>query len=206
MTRSGAQTRERILDGAERLVLEHGLAATTIDAILAESDTSKGAFFHHFPSKNHLARALVERYAASDIAFLEEFMAKAEATSDDPAAQVVEFIRLFEDAADEMVSQQPSCLYVSYIYDKQLFEDGTNDVIVGAVLAWRERLAEKLREAAVVHPPKAPVDAAVLADHVFATFEGAFMLTRAMSDPELMRGQLALVRGYISLLFDVPAD
>jgi len=205
MARSGTQTRERILDGAQRLVLEHGLAATTVDAILAESETSKGAFFHHFPTKNDLARALVERYAESDVAFLDEFMAKAEKASDDPALQVVEFIRLFEDAADEMVSQQPSCLYVSYIYEKQLFEDGTNDVIVGAVLAWRERLAAKIREAAEAHPPRVPIDADAIADHVFATFEGAFMLTRAMSDPELMRRQLALVREYVALLFQVPA-
>lgn len=206
MARSGTETRERILDGAERLVLDHGLAATTIDAILAESETSKGAFFYHFPSKNHLARALVERYAAGDVAFLEDFMAKAEATVDDPAMQIVEFIRRFEDAADEMVSQQPSCLYVSYVFEKQLFEDGTNDVIVGAVLAWRERLAEKLRRAAEVHPPKIAIDPDVLADHVFATFEGAFMLTRAMSDPEMMRRQLELVRRYVALIFDVPAE
>jgi len=206
MARDGAQTRERILDGAERLVLEHGLAATSVDAILTESGTSKGAFFHHFPTKNHLARALVERYAAGDVALLEEFMARAEATSDDPALQVVEFIRLFEDAADEMVSQQPSCLYVSYVYEKQLFEDGTNDVIVGAVLAWRERLAAKLREAAEAHPPRAPLDPDALADHVFATFEGAFMLTRALGDPELMRRQLALVREHVALLFDVATD
>jgi TetR/AcrR family transcriptional regulator, transcriptional repressor for nem operon len=206
MTRSGAQTRERILDGAERLVLEQGLAATSVDAILAESETSKGAFFHHFPTKNHLARALVERYAANDVEFLEEFMTRAEATSDDPAAQVVEFIRLFEDAADEMVSQQPSCLYVSYIYERQLFEDGTNEVIVGAVLAWRDRIARKLRDAAELHPPIAPVDPDAVADHVFATFEGAFMLTRAMSDPDLMRRQLELVRRYVALLFGVPAD
>ena len=206
MARSGTQTRERILDGAQRLVLEHGLAATTVDAILAESETSKGAFFHHFPTKNDLARALVERYAESDVSFLEEFMAKAEAANDDPALQVVEFIRLFEDAADEMVAQQPSCLYVSYIYEKQLFEDGTNDVIVGAVLAWRERLAAKIREAAEAHPPRASIDADAIADHVFATFEGAFMLTRAMRDPELMRRQLALVREYVALLFDVPPE
>jgi TetR/AcrR family transcriptional repressor of nem operon len=205
MARSGAETRERILDGAQTLVLEHGLAATTVDAILAASGTSKGAFFHHFPTKNDLARALVERYAASDIAFLEEFMARAEALSDDPAVQAVEFIRMFEDAADDMVSQQPSCLYVSYIFEKQLFEDGTNDVIAGAVVAWRERLAAKLRDAAERHPPAAPVDVDALADHVFATFEGAFMLTRAMADTDLMRRQLELVRRYVALLFDVPA-
>lgn len=203
MTRSGDQTRERILDGAQRLVLELGLAATSVDAILTETDTSKGAFFHHFPSKNHLARALVERYAAKDVAWLEEFMARAEEESDDPALQLVRFIRMFEDSADDMISQQPSCLYVSYIFDRQLFEDGTNEVIVSSVLAWRYRLAQKAREAAEVHPPKLAVDPDVLADHVFATFEGAFMLTRAMDDPDLMRRQLALVRGQVALLFDV---
>jgi TetR/AcrR family transcriptional repressor of nem operon len=96
-------------------------------------------------------------------------------------------------------------IMLRYVYDKQLFENGTNDVIVGAVLAWRERLAAKLREAAGAHPPRTPIDPDALADHVFATFEGAFVLTRAMDDRELMRRQLALVREYVALLFDVPA-
>jgi TetR/AcrR family transcriptional repressor of nem operon len=205
MARRGAETRERILDGAERLVLDRGLAATSVDDILAAAGTSKGAFFHHFPSKNHLARALVERYAAADVAFLENFMARAEATSDDPALQTIEFIRLFEDAADEMVAAQPSCLYVSYVYDHQLFEDGTNAVIADALRAWHDRLAEKLRAASALHPPTAPVDLDALADHLNTTFEGAFILARALDDPTLMRRQLALVRGYVALLFGVPA-
>ncbi len=200
MARRGAETRERILDGAERLVLDRGLAATSIDEILTETHTSKGAFFHHFPTKNHLARALVERYAASDVAFLDEYMARVESAHDDPAVQVVEFIRLFEDAAHELVAQQPSCLYVSYIYERQLFEDGTNDVIVDAFRVWRERLAAKLRAAAELHPPRADVDLDALADHLLATFEGAFVLTRAMDDPDIMRRQLALVRTYVALL------
>ncbi len=206
MTRDGTKTRERILDSAERLVLDQGLAGTSIDQMLADAGTSKGAFFHHFPSKNHLARALVERYAANDVGYLEEYMARVEAETDDPAEQVVAFIRLFEETADEMVRQQPSCLYVSYIYDKQLFDDGTNDIIVDAVAAWRERLVEKLRAAADRHPPTAPVDLAALADHVFATFEGAFVLVRTMGDPGLMRQQLELVRRYVALVFDVPAE
>ena len=206
MSRRGAETRERILDGAERLILDRGLAATSVDDILAATGTSKGSFFHHFPTKNVLARALVERYAANDVAFLEEFMARAEMTSDDPALQVVEFVRLFEDAADEMVAAQPSCLYVSYVYDRHLLEDGTNEVIVRALRAWHDRLAVKLRAAAALHPPRSPVDLDALADHLNATFEGAFILTRATGDPTVMRKQLELVRRYVALVFDVPAE
>lgn len=206
MTTTGQQTRERILDGAQRLILEHGLSATSVDAILSETGTSKGSFFHHFPTKNHLARALVERYAADDIGWLEEYMALAETEYDDPAIQLVAFISKFEDAAEEMASQQPSCLYVSYVYERQLFDDGTNDIIAGTVVAWRERLADKIRQAAEVHPPTVSVDADALADHLYATFEGAFIVARAMDDRSIMRNQLELVRTFVSAIFGVPAD
>ena len=205
MARSGTETRERILDAAESLVLDKGLAATSIDEILSESSTSKGSFFHHFPSKNHLARALLERYATADTALLADIMARAETMTDDPARQVLAFLKLFEEVARDTVSQQPSCLYVSYIFEGQLFANGTNDIISGAFMAWRETLAAKLREAVDAHPPRAPVDLDALADHVSATYEGAFMMSSAMNDPELMRRQLELVRRQIAILFDVPA-
>ena len=79
MPRDGTVTRDRILDSAERLIIDRGFAATTVDAILADAGTTKGAFFHHFASKAELARSLVERYAAADIAALEDFMMRAEA-------------------------------------------------------------------------------------------------------------------------------
>jgi len=206
MARDGAKTRERILDAAQALVLQQGLAGTSIDDVLSAGETSKGAFFHHFPTKNHLARALVERYAEADVTFLEDFMTRAEAVSSDPAEQLVAFIRLFEDAADEMVSQQPSCLYVSYVYEKQLFDDGTIGVIADVLLAYRRRLEEKIAAAVELHPPSFPVDAVALADHVTVTFEGAFVLTRALGDPSLMRQQLELVRRYVGLLFGISSD
>jgi TetR/AcrR family transcriptional regulator, transcriptional repressor for nem operon len=206
MTTRGATTRERILDEAQRLILDHGLAATSIDQILAAAGTSKGAFFHHFPTKNHLARAVVERYAADDLAFLDEFMARAETASDDPATQLLTFIEMFEDAADELVSQQPSCLYVSYIYDRQLFDDGTNDVISHALLAYRERVGEKIAAAFALHSPAIDVDPVALADHMNVTFEGAFVLARALGDPSIMRTQLALARQLVALVFGARGD
>jgi TetR/AcrR family transcriptional repressor of nem operon len=204
MSRDGTKTRERILASAQRLVLEQGLAATSIDDVLTAAETSKGAFFHHFPTKNALARAIVERYAEGDVAFLEEFMARAERESDDPAEQLLTFVRCFEEAADEMVAEQPSCLYVSYIFDRQLSDDGTNDVIAQALLAYRSRLAEKIAAAIEGRPPVIPIDPATLADHVIVTFEGAFVLTRALGDPTLMRKQLELVRNTIALVLAVP--
>jgi TetR/AcrR family transcriptional repressor of nem operon len=203
VARDGAPTRERILDEAERLVLERGFNATSVDAILDAARTTKGAFFHHFPSKAALGRALVERYVAADLQLLDELMAAAEAASDDPAEQVVAFLGLFEDFAGAVPFQQPGCLYVSFVHERELVDDDTIELIVATVLAWRARLLAKLEAAAELHPPRRDVDLETLADLVFTTFEGGFILARTMGDPGLMRGQLAHLRGYLELLFDV---
>lgn len=203
MPRNGAPTRERILDAATRLVVARGFAATTLDAVLDAADTTKGAFFHHFASKAALGHALVERYAAGDLALLDEFMTRAEATSDDPAEQLVTFLGLFEDAASEIAREEPGCLYVSFVQQSQLVDESTIDVIVAAVLVWRERLAAKLEAAAALHPPRQEMDPTSLADLVFTVFEGAFILVRTLGQPELMRGQLAHLRRYVELLFEL---
>jgi TetR/AcrR family transcriptional repressor of nem operon len=60
-----------------------------------------------------------------------------------------------------------------------------------------------LREALVARPAAASVDTDALADHLFVTFEGAFILSRSMNDPRHMRAQLTVLRQLIeSLLHD----
>lgn len=203
MPRDGTATRERILDAAQDIVLDRGFAATSVDAVLAQASVTKGAFFHHFPSKLELGRALLERYAAADEQMLEEFMAVAESQADDPAEQVVAFVREFERVAGELPAMQPGCLFVSFIYERQLAGEGSDDIIGTSIRQWRSRLLEKLEAAAAVHPPVADVDLPSLADQVFTTFEGGFILTRAMRDPAHLRAQLAHLRHYLELLFQV---
>ena len=167
---------------------------------------TKGAFFQHFPSKNDLGRALLERYAAADEQLLDDFMAAAEAETDDPAKQLVAFIRRFEQAADDLAPTQPGCLFVSFIYESQLAGERGQDVIATSIRHWRERLLDKLNAAARAHPPATTVDLPSLADQVFTTFEGGFILTRAMDDPSHLRAQLAHLRHYLELLFQVPSE
>lgn len=189
MPRDGSATRQRILDTAEQLVIEKGFAATSVDEVIAESRSSKGAFFYHFASKVDLALALVDRYAAADIASLDEALAEVRARTDDPAEQVVAFLRIFEDGADELMSAQSSCLYVAALTERQLADHGTSEPINRAIVAWREAIAAMLREAL----PDG-VDANALADHVFVTFEGAFLLCRSTGDNRHMRAQLHVLR------------
>ncbi len=49
LTTKGTATRQRIIDGAAAEIREHGVAATTLDDVLARTATSKGQLFHYFP-------------------------------------------------------------------------------------------------------------------------------------------------------------
>ena len=97
---------------------DQGYNATSVDQVIAESSSSKGAFFHHFSSKADLALQLVERYVAADLAHLDAGLA-ATADIDDPAARVVAFLRFYEDGADELMSEQSGCLYATVLAERE---------------------------------------------------------------------------------------
>jgi len=56
-----ASTRRALVDVAERLFTEHGYAATSLDAIVAGADVTKGALYHHFSGKQALFEAVFEK-------------------------------------------------------------------------------------------------------------------------------------------------
>ncbi|HSJ36080.1 MAG TPA: TetR/AcrR family transcriptional regulator [Acidimicrobiia bacterium] len=199
-------TRDRILDSARDLVLRQGFSATTVDAVLASAGSSKGAFFHHFPSKAALGRALVERYSEADARTLDEALTAVEQEEDDPGRQLIAFVRAFEEVADEVLEAPPACLFVSFIYESELGDEETAQIVAGSILHWRERLLAKLEEAAAARPGFPPVDLPSLADHVFTVMEGGFLLVRALDDPTRMRAQLAHLRHYLELLFGEPVS
>lgn len=203
MPRDGRATRQRLLEVAQHLVIEQGFAATSVDQVIAGAGSSKGAFFNHFPSKHALATALVDEYVAADVAGLVDGLAAAEATTDDPAAQLVHFVRAFEEDGDALMAAQSNCLYVSILTERQLVDDGTAEPIRRAIETWRTALAAKIEAALATRPELRGVDADALADHVFATFEGAFILCRSTGDPTHMRRQLGVLRRLLEALFEV---
>ena len=195
MPKDGTINREHILQAATQLVIENGFAATSLDSVIASAGTSKGAFFHHFDSKLDLAQALTERYVSADIAVLNDALAST-ISVEDPVDRLMAFLRYFEDGADVLMSEQSSCLYISVLTERQLISHGTAEAINRAIDAWRIEIAELLRAAAASRDVDLG-DLDALADHVFVTFEGAFLLCRSTGDSTHMRSQLAVLRRLI---------
>src|SRR5581483_3783302 len=56
-----AITREQLLDAAERVFSEHGVATTTLGEVAAAAGVTRGAVYWHFRDKADLLGALCER-------------------------------------------------------------------------------------------------------------------------------------------------
>jgi AcrR family transcriptional regulator len=57
--RAGRDTRTRILDAAEEVVLRDGVARLTLEAAAAEAGLSKGGILYHFPTRDALVAGMV---------------------------------------------------------------------------------------------------------------------------------------------------
>jgi TetR/AcrR family transcriptional regulator, transcriptional repressor for nem operon len=201
--RDGAATRTRILDAAERLVERNGFAATSVEQILEAAATSKGAFFHHFDSKRSLARALVERYVDADLVLLDQGLA-AVADVADPVARVLAFLGHYERWADELVSADSACLYIAVLTERDLLDEQTAEAVLRAMRTWREGFRGLLEPAFAARGTQG-VDPGELADHLFATLEGGYLMCRSATSPEPMRTKLRVLRQLVAVLLGEPA-
>lgn len=78
--------RERILEAASALFYAHGIRAVGVDRLIAESAVAKATFYKHFPTKEDLVLAYLERV---DEAWSAQLKAAARAAGPAPADQLV---------------------------------------------------------------------------------------------------------------------
>ena len=195
------QTRERILSAAESLILKKGYSGMSIDDLLTATGLTKGAFFHHFKNKAELAQAVLERYAANDMALFEEFSERADRLSDDPLERALIFLRLFDEYLDGLRAPFPGCIFASYTHERHHFGPGVHDFIARSLDEWCALYEEKLQALIDARQPRVPVTARALAELVATTIEGGFMMANAKNDAGWTQRQSDQFQKYLKLLF-----
>lgn len=200
MPKDGSITKEKILDAAESLVLDHGYGATSIDQILEKTGITKGAFFYHFKSKADLAQALIARYVKRDDELLYSLVEKSEKLSRDPLQQILIFLGLLIEVF-EGIKQPPGCVVASFVYQFEEFDIDIKSAVTNGFNEWHQVLDEKFRVAMEKYPPRIEVPAATLVDMLLSVFEGGLIVAKMMSDVKVMVKQLTQFKNYIELLF-----
>jgi AcrR family transcriptional regulator len=88
--------RERILDTAFQLFYAHGPRGVGVDTIIAEAGVAKATLYKHFPRKDDLTLAYLDRV---DQAWFGQLRAAARATGNDPRTQLVGMFDALSTAA-----------------------------------------------------------------------------------------------------------
>ena len=157
--------RERILDAAACLFYQDGIHAVGVDTIIAESGVAKMTLYRHFPSKDDLIAAYLERSNGRFWAWLEGEMAKAS----DPRAKLV---RAFRALGRQATS--PSCLGCGFQGAAAEFPDAAHPAHKVA-LAHKRQVLERftaLGREAKLRSPEA------LAGQLLLLMDGAWVAAR----------------------------
>jgi AcrR family transcriptional regulator len=130
-------TKRALVDVAERLFTEHGYSATSLDAIVAGADVTKGALYHHFSGKQAIFEAAFERVESRATSGI----AQATEGHQDPWLKAQAGLRAFLDAVQEpgyrqiVISDGPSVLgHERYREQEERSTYAIVDEIVRAVL------------------------------------------------------------------------
>ena len=166
-------TADHILDVAGTLFYQRGFAATGVDLVVRESGVAKMTLYRHFPSKDDLIAAWLERV---DTQFWQSFEAWAGAETR-PARD--RLLGVF--AGLEKLVGSSRCLGCPFLLAASEFpEPGTRAHIVAR--RHKSRLRERLRAMAA---QAGALDADALGDQLLLLMDGAFMAARlfGVDDP-----------------------
>jgi AcrR family transcriptional regulator len=139
VTRPSA-ARERILATAFELFYARGIRAVGIDLIIARSGVAKATFYKHFPSKDDLVLAYLDKV---DGVWSGQLAAAAEAAGPDPAEQLVGMFDALRTACRR--EGYRGCAFINAAAESQPGTPVHQRTVThkSAVLAWVRDLAEQ---------------------------------------------------------------
>jgi TetR/AcrR family transcriptional regulator, transcriptional repressor for nem operon len=180
MTRRGRASRERIVERAAELFAERGIAATSVDEVLAAAGAGKGQFYHYFRSRDELAAAAVGFRCAQVLAGLTEALGSVSSLAGLEQA-LAGFIAGFEQ------SGMPGCPIGTLAAEVAGRNEDARVQAAAGFDAWERLLAEALERMRRREELRAGADPAALATGLLAAIEGGMVLSQARRDMASLR-------------------
>jgi TetR/AcrR family transcriptional repressor of nem operon len=189
--------RAKLLEAAISIIRHKGYAATSVDELCARAGVTKGAFFHHFPSKDSLAVAAANRWSELSGAL---FAAAPYHRIEDPLDRLLGYLD-FRKAMLRGEVAEFSCLAGTML--QETFETHTDirdacDATIGDHAA---SLKPDIAAAMKRHRIRGPWTAESLALHTQAVLQGAFILAKAKGNANVAEASIDHLRRYVELLF-----
>jgi TetR/AcrR family transcriptional regulator, transcriptional repressor for nem operon len=195
-TQAGQTSSVKLLDAAVHVIRSKGYSAARVEDICAEAGLTKGAFFHHFASKEACAIAAAAHFAANAEAL---FDAASYSHLADARARVLGYVD-FRKAILQGALPQFTCLLgtmVQEAYDSHPAIRGACDRYISE---HAERLEADIAEAKARYDPAAAWTPESAALYSQAVLQGAFILAKARQGPKVAANCLDHLKRYFEAL------
>lgn len=194
------EARARLLEAARSLVRHRGFAATSVDDLCAAAGVTKGAFFHHFPSKEALGVALVDDWTETTAAM---FAAHPYNGLADPLDRVFAYLDLRREILGLPIAEF-SCVAGTTVQETYETSAPIRAAAGRSLTSASEHVRPHLAAALAAHPVPG-VTAEGLARLIQVAVQGGIVLAKALDDPAAAREAFDHVERYLRLLFGRPA-
>jgi TetR/AcrR family transcriptional regulator, transcriptional repressor for nem operon len=194
------EARARLIEAARSLVRHKGFAATSVDDLCAAAGVTKGAFFHHFPSKEALGVALVDDWTEMTGAM---FASHSYNLKDDPLDRVLGYLDLRRELLGQSLPEF-SCVAGTTVQETYESSPPIRDAAERSIRSGFGHVLPHLAEALAAHPVPG-VTAESLAQQFQVATQGGIILAKALNDAAPAREAFDHLERYLRLLFARPA-
>lgn len=191
------ESRRRILDAALHVFRAKGYAASTVEDICQAAGLTKGSFFHHFDSKEELALAAAEHFAALAAGLFQTAPYRAAA---DPLQRVLGYVD-FRAAILRGELPEFTCLLGTMVQETYESHPAIRAACDRYISEHAAEVAKDLAAAKAKYVPNASWSAESLGWFTQAAIQGAFILAKAKHGPAIAEECLGHLRRYLELLF-----
>lgn len=191
-------SRQKLIDAAILAIRKQGYAATSVDGLCEMAGVTKGAFFHHFKSKDALAIAATDYWTERSSALFEAAPYRAYS---DPLERVLSYLDLRKAMLAGTLTEL-SCLAGTMVQEVYASHPDIASACKACICGHVDTLEVDIAAAMKRYRIRASWTAASLAFHTQAVVQGAIILAKAKGSADVAVESIEHLRRYIELLFN----
>ncbi len=170
-----SDARDRIVSTAARLFLERSYHDVGVEELCAVADVRKGSFYHYFPSKADLAKAVVDLHLA---VFQARLASTPETSPAERLSAIPDAIAGIQSGLRSQFGRFVGCPFGNLAAELSTTDEAVRSHLANRLAALEGHLATICRDAAADGTLRDNVDPDRLARALFAHYQGLILLAK----------------------------